>query len=113
MEGVKQAEIYLVDFIEMKGHEQSGLRPALILQNNTLNKKLSTVTVVPLTTNLKYKGFITTYFLEAQKTCLKQDSLVLLYQARTVDKRRLKRKIGTVDKYNFGLLRLRFYRIFY
>lgn len=94
MKSIKKGEIYLADLNPVKGHEQAGYRPVLVLQNNILNKNLKTVVIAPVTTNLKAKGFLTTYFLEKKISNLKFDSIALLFQIRTIDKSRLKRKIS-------------------
>jgi mRNA interferase MazF len=95
---IKQGDIYWVGLNPVKGHEQSGIRPVLVLQNNLLNQHLSTVLVAPLTTNLTAKGLLTTYFIEKGTAKLKQSSIVLLYQLRAVDKSRFTKKIGQVEE---------------
>lgn len=94
---VYQGDIYLTDLNPVKGHEQGGSRPVLVIQNNTLNKNLSTVVILPLTSNLKAKDHLTTYFLNKKSTDLNFDSVVLIYQIRTIDQARLKRKISSVS----------------
>jgi len=94
----RQGDIYLVDLNPVKGHEQSGYRPVLVMQNNFLNKNLNTVIVAPLTTNLQAKGKLTTFFLSENETKLKKDSVVLLFQIRTIDKNRLKKKISSLKQ---------------
>lgn len=91
MKQLKQGQIYLADLNPMKSHEQAGFRPVLILQNNILNKNLNTVIIAPITGNLKAKGFLTTYFLPKKISRLKMDSVMLLYQIRTIDTSRLKK----------------------
>lgn len=90
---IKQGEIYFADLNPVKGHEQAGFRPVLILQNDILNKNLHTVVVVPITKNIKAKGYLTTYFLEKKISKLPADSVALLFQIRTIDKNRLKKRI--------------------
>ena len=103
MKQIKQGEIYFADLNPVKGHEQDGYRPVLILQNNLLNKHLNTVIIAPITTNLKAKGLLTTYFLPQKK--LKHDSVVLLYQIRTIDKARLKNRIFALSSYELANIR--------
>lgn len=91
MQNTQHGGIYLVDLNPTKGHEQGGFRPVLILQNNSLNKHLSTVIIAPITSNLKAKGHLTTHFLEKSDSKLSQDSVVLLHQIRCIDKSRLKK----------------------
>jgi len=93
---LNQGDIYLANLDPTKGHEQSGYRPVLVMQNNFLNKNLNTVVVAPLTTNLQAKDKLTTYFLLANETKLKNDSVVLLFQIRTIDKDRLNKKVSSL-----------------
>lgn len=94
---IQQGDIYLANLSPIKGHEQAGYRPILVLQKNVLNQFLSTVVVAPLTSNLGAKGKLTTYFLEKEKTGFDQDSVVLLFQIRTLDKTRLTKKIAHIE----------------
>ena len=97
MKNPKHGAIYYADLNPAKGHEQAGFRPVLVLQNDILNKNLNTVIIVPITTNLKAKGYMTTYFLAKSISGLSQDSVVLLYQIRTIDKMRLKRLVSNLS----------------
>lgn len=103
----------MADLNPVKGHEQAGLRPVVIMQNNILNPRLNTVVTIPLTTNMKIKGLMTTYFLEAKTAGINKDSIALLHHIRTVDKSRLIKKIGHVPPHNFMELRIRTTRIFW
>ncbi|MBU4332552.1 type II toxin-antitoxin system PemK/MazF family toxin [Patescibacteria group bacterium] len=98
---IHQGEIYLANLNPIKGHEQAGFRPVLILQNNILNKNLSTVIIAPITSNLKAKGRLTTYFLSKEISGLDRDSVVLLFQIRTLDKERLQKRVGILSKEEF------------
>ena len=100
---IKQGEIYLADLNPIKGHEQGGFRPVLVLQNNILNKHLNTVIIAPITSNLKAKGLLTTYFLTQDK--LQKESIVLLHQIRTLDKTRLKNRISSLSSYELAGIR--------
>lgn len=113
MKQVNQGDLYLVDLNPIIGHEQAGLRPVLILQNNILNRHLYTVVVAPITSNLKAKGLMTTYFLPAKLTKLRQDSVALLYQLRTIDKSRLIKEMGHLPKKDFSQLRAKMMRVFW
>ena len=92
---VKRGEIYLVDWSPGRGSEQTGLRPAAVLQNDTGNKFSSTTIVAAVTT-----AFGKTYPFQVQlkpEECgLDKPSTVLLEQILTVDKRRLVKKIGQI-----------------
>ncbi len=84
---IKQGDIFLANLNPIKGHEQTGTRPIIILQNNILNKNLNTIIIIPITSNLAAKGKMTTYFLEKNVTNLNKDSVALLFQIRTIDKK--------------------------
>jgi mRNA interferase MazF len=109
---IKQGDIFLVDLSPTKGHEQDGFRPVLILQNNILNKNLNTVIIAPISSNTKVKGLLTTYYLSQKISQLDKDSIVLLFQIRTLDKSRLKRKISNIGDDNFNLVKKQFKFIF-
>jgi mRNA interferase MazF len=95
---IEQGDIFLADLNPVKGHEQAGFRPVLIMQNNVLNQHLSTVIIVPITANLKAKDKLTTYFLPKDTSQLDKDSVALLFQMRTIDKNRLQKKIASIDR---------------
>lgn len=97
MKEVRRGQIYLADLSPVKGHEQGGYRPVLVLQKDILNRNLSTVVIAPLTRNLNAKGLLTTWFLAKKQSGLKFDSVVLLYQIRTIDRRRLVKKVSELD----------------
>lgn len=94
---IYQGDIHLTNLDPIKGHEQGGSRPVLVIQNNILNRNLSTVIILPLTTNLNAKNHLTTYFLEKKTTQLNFDSVVLVHQIRTIDQTRLQKKISSVS----------------
>ncbi len=99
---MQQGDIYLANLNPAKGHEQAGFRPVLIMQNNVLNSNLNTVIIAPITSNLKAKGKMTTFFLSKKTSKLKQNSVVLLFQLRTLDKTRLNKKILSLNKILFS-----------
>ncbi|MCK5320035.1 type II toxin-antitoxin system PemK/MazF family toxin [Candidatus Parcubacteria bacterium] len=98
---IKQADIFLADLNPVKGHEQSGYRPVLVLQNNVLNKNLNTVVIAPITSNLKADSRLTTYFLDKNISKLNRNSIVLLFQIRTIDKERARKKISELKNEDF------------
>jgi mRNA interferase MazF len=102
---IKQGDIYLADLNPIKGHEQAGLRPVLVLQNNILNKNLTTIITAPITSNLKAKGKLTTFFLSKKISKLNKDSVALLFQIRTLDKSRFKNKITSIKKENLNKIK--------
>jgi mRNA interferase MazF len=84
----------MVDFEAPTGPEQSGQRPAIILQESILNDALTTVIVVPLTTNLKRLLMPATLRLESGEGGLPQESVVLGYQIQVRGKARLLHRMG-------------------
>lgn len=102
---MKQGSIYLANLNPIKGHEQAGTRPVLVIQNDTLNKALPTVIIIPITSNLKAKDSLITWFLPKNESNLKQDSVALLFQIRTLDKKRLIKKIGQLQKTKIALIK--------
>ncbi len=109
---LKQGDIFWAGLDPVKGHEQAGLRPVLILQNDLFNEHLNTVLVAPLTTNLKAKDFVTTYFISGKEIQTKKDSVVLLHQTRCIDGSRLQKKIGSVRADEVRQIKLRLALLF-
>jgi mRNA interferase MazF len=95
MKEIKRGEIYAVDFGAGFGSEQGGIRPILILQNNTGNKH-SPTTIVAAITGRKTKAALPTH-VKIMAKGLKTESTVLLEQIRTIDKARLGEYIGRLD----------------
>lgn len=99
---MKQGEIWYADLNPVKGSEQSGFRPVVIVSGNLLNKYLTTVIAVPLTTKVKgYKG--NPVMLPSPQNGLSADSEMLIFHIRSISKERLVRKIGSVDKEHIDL----------
>ena len=105
MKEVRRGQIFLADLNPVKGHEQGGYRPVLVLQKDILNRNLNTVVVAPITKNLKAKGLLTTWFLPGRQSGLKFDSVALLYQIRTIDMRRLVKKVSQLDAETMAAVR--------
>ncbi len=95
----KRGEIYFADLSPVVGSEQGGVRPVLIIQNNVGNKYSPTVIVSAITSQLSKAKLPTHIELPSSKYHLPKDSVVLLEQIRTLDKRRLKDKISAIDTY--------------
>lgn len=112
MKQINQGDIYMADLNPVKGHEQAGLRPVLILQSNVLNRNLSTVIIAPITSNLQTKGFLTTFYLNSSVSKLPEESVALLFQLRTLDKRRLKKEMGHVSSKEFSKVKMKLGRLF-
>ena len=95
MKEIKRGEIYAADFGAGFGSEQGGVRPVLILQNNTGNRH-SLTTIVAAITGRKTKAALPTH-VAIITSGLKTESTVLLEQIRTIDKARLGEYIGKLD----------------
>ena len=89
---VKRGDLYYADLSPVVGSEQGGVRPVLIVQNNVGNKYSPTIIAAAVTSQLEKAKLPTHIMLEAGKYGLPKDSVVLLEQIRTLDKRRLKEK---------------------
>ena len=96
---VKRGEIVLVDFEPVKGSEQEGIRPALIIQNNIYNKYSPTTIVAPITSKIYKKEYPTNVNLSKENSKLNNDSTILLNQIKTIDKRRIIRKLGSLNEF--------------
>ncbi len=94
---VKRGEIYYADLSPVVGSEQGGIRPVLIVQNDVGNKYSPTVIAAAITSQINKAKMPTHIEVDASEYGLAKDSVILLEQIRTIDKRRLKEKIGSVD----------------
>ena len=95
---VRRGDIYFADLSPVVGSEQGGIRPVLIIQNDVGNKYSPTVICAAITSQMNKAKLPTHIELAAQNYGLTRDSVVLLEQIRTLDKKRLREKMGRVDK---------------
>ena len=95
---VKRGDIYYADLSPVVGSEQGGLRPVLIIQNDVGNKYSPTVIAAAITSRMSKTRLPTHIDIYADKAGLAKDSVILLEQIRTLDKRRLKEKMGHLDE---------------
>ncbi len=94
---IKRGDIYYADLSPVVGSEQGGIRPVLIVQNDVGNKYSPTVIAAAITSQ-KYKNSLPTHIRVNADGCgLAKDSIVLLEQVRTIDKKRLKERMGNLD----------------
>lgn len=91
---IKRGEIYYADLSPVIGSEQGGIRPVLVLQNDIGNKYSPTIIAAATTSKLNKAKLPTHILLPSSTSSLPKDSVVLLEQIRTIDKSRLKEKIG-------------------
>ena len=94
---VKRGDIYYADLSPVVGSEQGGLRPVLIIQNDVGNKYGPTVIAAAITSRMGKTKLPTHIDIYADKAGLAKDSVILLEQIRTLDKRRLREKMGHLD----------------
>ena len=95
---IKRGEVYYADLSPVVGSEQGGIRPVLIIQNDIGNRFSPTVIVSAITSQLTKAKLPTHIELKKGQFGLPKDSVVLLEQIRTLDKRRLKDKVGMLDE---------------
>ncbi|MBQ8345460.1 MAG: type II toxin-antitoxin system PemK/MazF family toxin [Clostridia bacterium] len=95
---VKRGDIYYADLSPVVGSEQGGLRPVLIIQNDVGNRYSPTVIAAAITSRMSKTKLPTHIDIYADRAGLTKDSVVLLEQIRTLDKRRLKEKMGHLDE---------------
>ena len=94
---VKRGDIYYADLSPVVGSEQGGIRPVLVIQNDIGNKYSPTVIAAAITSQINKAKMPTHIELAAKDYGRNKDSVILLEQIRTIDKRRLREKIGRID----------------
>jgi len=105
---MKRGDIYYADLRPVIGSEQGGIRPVLIIQNDIGNKHSPTVIVAAITSKMNKAKLPTHIELSCKEYAMDKDSVILLEQLRTIDKKRMKDKIcqldeKIMDKVNEGL----------
>ncbi len=94
---VKRGDLYYADLSPVIGSEQGGVRPVIVIQNDIGNRYSPTIIVAAVTSQINKAKLPTHIEIEAYRYGLTKDSVVLLEQVRTIDKKRLKEKIGRFD----------------
>ncbi|MCX7920997.1 MAG: type II toxin-antitoxin system PemK/MazF family toxin [Clostridia bacterium] len=94
---IKRGDIYYADLSPVVGSEQGGIRPVLIVQNDVGNKYSPTVIAAAITSQINKAKLPTHIEISAKEYGLIKDSVILLEQIRTIDKKRLREKIGHLD----------------
>lgn len=94
---IKRGDIYYADLSPVVGSEQGGLRPVLIIQNDIGNRYSPTVIAAAITSRMGKNRLPTHIDIHAERVGLAKDSVILLEQIRTLDKRRLKERMGRLD----------------
>lgn len=98
MDNVLRGDVFYANLNPVIGSEQGGVRPVLILQNDIGNKYSPTTIVAAITSRIKKAKLPTHVELDSSSFELDKDSVILLEQVRTIDKRRLKEKIAHLDE---------------
>lgn len=101
---VRKGDIFFADLSPVVGSEQGGVRPVLVVQNDVGNKFSPTIIVAAVTSQLNKAKLPTHVPIHADENGLDRDSVVLLEQLRTIDKKRLREHIGTVDDEVIGVV---------
>ena len=94
---IKRGDIFYADLRPVVGSEQGGIRPVLIIQNDTWNKHSPTVICAAITSKMHKSKLPTHVELDSARYDMVKDSVILLEQLRTIDKRRLKDKVCHLD----------------
>lgn len=95
---IKRGDMYYADLSPVIGSEQGGIRPVLIIQNDVGNKYSPTVIAAAITSQTNKSRLPTHINIDSKEFGLMKDSVILAEQIRTIDKSRLKEKIGQVDE---------------
>ena len=100
---VKRGDIYYADLSPVVGSEQGGVRPVLIIQNDTGNRYSPTVIAAAITSQTGKARLPTHIDLPVNESCgLSRNSIILLEQVRTLDKKRLRERMGHVEEARDG-----------
>ena len=94
---IQKNEIYYADLNPVQGSEQGGIRPVLIIQNDVGNRHSPTVICAAITSKMNKAKLPTHIEIDASEYGIEKDSVILLEQLRTIDKRRLKDKVCHLD----------------
>ena len=98
MVDIKRGDILLVNFEPVRGSEQGGIRPSLVIQNDLGNKYGPTTIIAPITAKEFNKEFPTNVYLLKEDSKLERDSTILFNQIRTIDKSRIIKRISALDE---------------
>jgi|SRR3989344_1050870 len=102
MEQIIRGEIVIANLKPVKGSEQGGIRPVLVVQNDTLNKYSPTTIIVPITSKIYTKEYPTNVIIKKEDSKMKVDSTILLNQIKAIDKKRIIKKIGYLDNFTMN-----------
>lgn len=97
-----RSNIFLINFEPSFGSEQGRIRPALIIQNDILNRFSPLTIVAPITSKIYDKEYPTNVFISKQDSKLDKDSTILLNQLRAIDKKRIIKKLSSLDNFTMN-----------
>ena len=95
---IRRGDLYYADLRPVTGSEQGGVRPVLIIQNDVGNRHSPTVICAAITSRMNKAKLPTHVEISTRRGALAKDSVILLEQIRTIDKQRLKERIGHIDE---------------
>lgn len=96
---IKRGSVVIVDLDPVRGSEQGKMRPAVVIQNDIGNRYSSTTIIAPITSKIFEKKYPTIIEINKKESGLKNYSTVLLNQIRTIDKSRIKKTCGKLNKF--------------
>jgi mRNA interferase MazF len=99
MVDVKRGDIIIVDLKHVRGSEQGGIRPSIVIQNDIGNKYSPLTIIAPITSKVFSREYPTNVFISKQDSKLDKDSTILLNQIRTIDKSRVIKKISSLSNF--------------
>ncbi|NLJ77974.1 MAG: type II toxin-antitoxin system PemK/MazF family toxin [Tissierellia bacterium] len=99
---VKRGDIFYADLSPVIGSEQGGIRPVLVIQNDIGNKYSPTIIIAAITSRIDKAKLPTHVEINAPEYGLPKDSVVLLEQVRTIDKKRMRERLGKFDEEMMG-----------
>jgi mRNA interferase MazF len=99
---IKRGDILLVNFEPVKGSEQGGIRPCLVIQNDISNKFSPVTIVAAITSKVPEREYPTNVKISKEESRLNNDSTIMLNQIRVIDKSRIIKKISSLDFYSMN-----------
>ncbi len=99
---IKRGDVVLVNFEPVRGSEQGGTRPSLVIQNDIFNKYSPTTIVAPMTSKSFKKEYPTNVLIKKEDSKLNLDSTILLNQIKTIDKLRIIKRINFLDNFTMN-----------
>ena len=99
---IRRGDIVLANLEPTKGSEQGGIRPVLIIQNDTSNKHSPVTIISAITSRIFDKEYSTNIFIPEEESGLDKDSTIMLNQIRTIDNSRLIKRIGLTDNFTMN-----------